>query len=113
MSPIGAVAPAALVQRVAGVEEVTGREVLDQVADAALDGQRQQDRPRDVLLRVLGLLAHRRDRLETDQDQDGDARLDEDEVQSVRRDDIPGVLAHCRVSTCCGWYGSGFSTAGL
>ena len=78
MSPIGALEPAAVRQRVAGIEEVTGGEVFDQVADHALDEQREQHRPRNVALGVLGLFAHRGDRLESDQDQDRDAGLNDD-----------------------------------
>ena len=41
-------------------------------------------------LGVLGLFAHRRDRLEPDQDQNRDAGLDEHEAEPVRRDDRTG-----------------------
>ena len=68
-------------QLVAGVEEVVGGEVLEQVADHALDEQREEHRPGNVPLGVLRFLAHRGHRLETDQDQDRDTGLDEGKFQ--------------------------------
>ena len=77
---------------VAVVQEVVGGEVLEQVADRPLDHQREEHRARNVLLGVLRFFPHGGDRLETDQDQNRDARLDEDEVEAVRGNDRLGGL---------------------
>ena len=77
--------------RVAAVQEVVRGEILEQVADRALNRQREQHRARDVPLGVLRLFAHRRHGFETDQQQNRDARLDEDEAESMRRDDRSGA----------------------
>ena len=84
-------------QRVPLVQEVVRREVLDQVAKRALDREREEHRLGDVPLGVLGLLTHRRDRLESDQDEDRDARLDEHVREAVRRDDRPRGLVELEV----------------
>ena len=77
--------------RVAIVQQIVRGEVLDQVAHQALDAERQEHGARDVALGVLGLLAHRGHGFEADQDEDGDAGLDEHEVEAVWRDDGAGA----------------------
>ena len=65
--------------------EVRG-EVLEQVADAALDDQRQQDAALDVLVGTDRLRTQGRDRLEADEQEDGDRRLVEHVDEAVRDD---------------------------
>ena len=91
MSPMGAAELAALCHGVAGVEEVVGREVLDQVADQPLNQQRGDDGDGDVFGRIFGLASHRGDRFEADQDENGDRGLNEQKAEFVRRDDRSGV----------------------
>ena len=74
------------------MQQVIRGEVLDKVADEALNRQGQEHSPRNVALCVLRLFSHCGDRFEANQDQDGDAGLDEDEVEAVRRDDRGGGL---------------------
>ena len=65
---------------IAGVEEVVGREILDQVADHPLNQQRGDDGDGNMLGWVLGLASHRGHRFEADQNQNGDGCLDEDKA---------------------------------
>ena len=69
---------------VAAIQEVVGREILEQVAERALNQQRGDHRDGDVALGVLGLAAHRGDRFESDQDQNGDRGLHEHPAPVVR-----------------------------
>ena len=77
-------------QGVAVVQEIVRGEVFQQVAERALNRQREQHGPRHIAPGILRLLAHGRDRFESNQDQNRDAGLDEDEVETVRRDDRCG-----------------------
>ena len=82
---------AAVLEMVAGADGEVGGEVLEQVADAALDDQAEQHAPLDVLVGVLRLGAERGHRLEPDQQQDGDRRLVQHVHEAVRDDHLPGV----------------------
>ncbi len=90
MSPNGAPEAPAFAHGVAVMQQIVGAEILDQVAERPLDGQRQEYGPRDVPRRMLGLLPHGSDGFETDQDQDGDGRLDKDKVEPVGINDRGG-----------------------
>ncbi len=85
MSPSGAPEPGRIGHGVALIEEVVGREVLNQIAEDSLDAERQQHGPWNVALGVACLLTHRSYRLEPDQDENGDAGLNDDERESMRR----------------------------
>ena len=76
---------------IAVVQQVVGRKILEQVAEGALDHQGEQHRARHVALGVLRFLAHRRDGLEADQDENGDAGLDEHVAEPVGRHHRPGA----------------------
>ena len=80
-------------------EEVVGREVFEQVAEAALDDQREDNGLGDVALGVLGFFAHRGDRLEADQDQDGDTGLDDHEAEAVGETTEAAVGCQLKVVT--------------
>ena len=70
---------------VAAIQEVVGREVLEQIAEGSLHQQRGDDRDGNVALGVLGLAAHRGHRFESDQDQNRDGGLHEHPAEVVHR----------------------------
>ena len=69
----------------AAVHEEVGSHVFDDVGDAALDGQGEEDRAANVALRVDCLTTERRDRLEADQEKNGDGALKDDVGEVVRK----------------------------
>ncbi len=73
--------------RIPGVEEVVGREILDQVADQSLNQQRGNDGDGYMLGWIFSLASHRGYRFEADQDQNGDRGLNEQVTEFVRRND--------------------------
>ena len=69
---------------IAGVEEVVGREIFNQVAHQALNQQRGDHGNGNVLGGIFGLAAHRGHRFEANQDENGDGGLDEQKAEFVR-----------------------------
>ena len=63
--------------RVPAAEEVVRREILDQITERPLHQQRDDHGDGNVAFGVLRFAAHGRHRFESDQDQDGDSRLNE------------------------------------
>ena len=91
MSPMGAADPDALCHRIARIEEVVGREILDQITDQALNQQRGNDGDRYMFGGILRLAPHRGDRFEADQDENRDCGLNEHVAGFMRSNDGHGA----------------------
>ena len=89
--------------RVSAVKVVVPGKILEQVTEAALNDQREDDGLGNVALGVLGFFTHRRDRFKSDEDENRDAGLNDDVAELVRRDDRLGgvVIIEC-LNTSCG-----------
>ena len=69
---------------IAGVEEVVGREIFNEVAHQALNQERSDNGDGNMPGGIFGLASHRGDRFKADQDENGDCGLNEQEAEFVR-----------------------------
>src|SRR5271169_5381094 len=73
-------------EAVSAVQEVVRGKILDEIHEQALDSEREQNTPGNVLLWILRLFSQRGDGFESHQQQNRNRHLEHHGVETVRHD---------------------------